>query len=117
MHVYGDGEQTRDFVYVEDVVAAFEAVLRSPAQTQGQTFNVGTGKRTSVNALYQALARQMGVERPPKYLPPKPGELRHNALEWQRLHAATGWYPRTALAEGLAKTLQHFQQQPTPRKS
>ncbi len=114
--IYGDGEQTRDFVYVKDVVAAFEAVLRNPAQTRSQTFNVGTGVRTSVNALYCALAQRIGVETPPNYLPPKSGELRHNALDWQRLHAATGWRPRTLLEEGLAETLQHFQQL-APKKS
>lgn len=109
--IYGDGEQTRDFVYVKDVVEAFLAVLEKPAQTQGRVFNVGTGERTSVNALYWALAKRVGTDIPPQYLPPKPGELRHNALDWQSLHAATGWRPRTPRSEGLAATLHYLNQQ------
>lgn len=115
--IYGDGEQTRDFVYVKDVVKAFLSVLENPTQTQGRVFNVGTGKRTSVNTLYWTLARRVGREVSPQYLPPKPGELRHNALAWQSLHAATGWHPRTPFSEGISATIQYLAQQLALRKT
>lgn len=110
--IYGDGEQTRDFVYVGDVVKAFVEVLKFPHRTQGQVFNVGTGRQTSVNQLYDHLARLTGTSQKPQYLPPKAGELRHNALSYGRLHEATGWKPLVPLEEGLALTVAAFRQRP-----
>ncbi len=106
--IYGDGQQTRDFVYVGDVVRAFLAVLSRPEQTKGETFNVGTGVETSVLMLYHHLARLTGFSQPPRHLPPKPGELRRNALQVQKLARYTGWQPQVSLAEGLARTVQAF---------
>jgi len=109
-HIYGDGLQTRDFTYVSDVVQAFLRVLRHPDTTQGQTFNVGTGQQTSVLELYQAIAQAVGVSHPPKHLPPKPGELRHNALSYHKLHKATGWQPQIPLSQGIAQTIAFFRE-------
>lgn len=106
--IYGDGLQTRDFVYVGDVVQAFLAVLSRPQQTQGEVFNVGTGLETSVLTLYHKLAELTGFREPPRHLPPKPGELRRNALNAQKLTQRTGWRPQTTLTEGLAHTVQSF---------
>ncbi|MCX8111654.1 MAG: NAD-dependent epimerase/dehydratase family protein [Bacteroidia bacterium] len=108
--IYGDGEQTRDFVYVADVVSAFLAVLRYPQRTHNETFNVGTGKPTSVNRLYHLIAAMTEAESVPTYLPPKPGELRHNALSIQKLRVATGWQPRYTLEAGIRQTVESFQQ-------
>ncbi len=111
-HIYGDGLQTRDFIYVGDVVQACLSVLHHPDTTQGQTFNVGTGKQTSVLELYQAIAQNLSFPHPPRHFPPKPGELRHNALSYQKLHRATGWQPQTPLSHGISQTLaffRHFQ--------
>jgi len=109
-YIYGDGEQTRDFVYVGDVVGALVEVLKFPQRTQGQVFNVGTGRQTSVNELWAHLARLIGTSQTPHHLPPKAGELRHNALSYQRLHEATGWKPQVSLEEGLAATVAAFRQ-------
>lgn len=109
-HIYGDGLQTRDFVYVEDVVRAFLSVLKHPATTQGETYNVGTSQQTSVLALYQTIAEAVGFPHPPKHLPPKPGELRHNALSYQKLHQATNWSPQVSLSQGVRQTVTYFRQ-------
>ena len=109
-HIYGDGLQTRDFIYVEDVVQAFLSVLHHPEATQGQTFNVGTGQQTSVLELYQAIAQTLSFPHPPRHLPAKPGELRHNALSYQKLYRATGWQPHTPLSRGISETLAFFRQ-------
>lgn len=109
-HIYGDGLQTRDFIYVEDVVEAFLSVLHHPDATQGQTFNVGTGQQTSVLELYHAIAQHLSFPHPPRHLPPKPGELRHNALSYQKLHQATGWQPRTSISQGISHTIAFFRQ-------
>ncbi len=109
-HIYGDGLQTRDFVHVEDVVQAFLSVLKHPTTTQGETYNVGTSQQTSVLDLYQTIAEVVGFPHPPKYLPPKPGELRHNTLSYQKLHQATKWTPQVTLREGIRQTVAYFRQ-------
>lgn len=109
-HIYGDGEQTRDFIHVLDVVEAFLSVIRAAEHTQGHTFNVGTGQQTAVNTLYRAIAAAVGTEAPAVYQPPKPGELRHNALSAAKLHAATGWQPARTLTEGIQQTVESFRQ-------
>jgi UDP-glucose 4-epimerase len=100
--VFGDGEQTRDFVYVDDVVHAF--VLASD-RGAGERCNIGTGERTSVNQLFRALAAATGYGHDPVYGEPRPGEIRHSALDARRAGRVLGWKPWTTLEEGLAATL------------
>ena len=100
--VYGDGEQTRDFVYVDDVVHAF---VRAMDRGDGQRFNIGTGERTSVNQLFTALAAALQYDAPPVRAPERVGELRHSALDCRRAAADLEWKPWTTLPEGLAATL------------
>ncbi|MFN2558016.1 MAG: NAD-dependent epimerase/dehydratase family protein [Nitriliruptorales bacterium] len=100
--IYGDGEQTRDFVYVDDVVQAFMLAIERGAN---ERFNIGTGERTSVNALYRALAATTGYVAAPVYAPERAGELRHNSLDISKAADLLGWEPWTTLGEGLASTL------------
>jgi UDP-glucose 4-epimerase len=105
--VYGDGEQTRDYVYVGDVVAANMLVtdldLNGAIGLDGRAFNVGTGKETSVNELARTLMAGVGHEVEVRYAEARPGELRHSCLDASRLRAA-GWAPKTSLLDGLAAT-------------
>lgn len=101
--IFGDGEQTRDFVFVADVVDAF---IRAMDAGDGLRCNIGTAEQTSVNGLFAALAELAGYERPAEYAPARPGELAHIALDWGRASAALGWKPRTPLRDGLAQTLE-----------
>src|SRR3954454_14478359 len=103
--VYGDGEQTRDFVYVDDVVDAF---VRATEKGGGLLINVGTGVETSVQQLFDAMARLVGFKGQARYEPPRPGELRRSALDPGRAAIHLGWKPWTSLDEGLARTLEHF---------
>ena len=100
--VFGDGEQTRDFVYVDDVVHAFVLAMD---RGDGQRFNIGTGERTSVNQLYAALAAALAYEAPPTHAPERVGELRHSSLDCRSAAAGLGWKPWTTLPQGLAATL------------
>lgn len=100
--IYGDGEQTRDFVYVDDVVQAFILAMDGGVE---ERFNIGTGERTSVNALYRALATTTGYGAPPVYAPERAGELRHSALDTSKAAELLGWKPSTTLVEGLASIL------------
>jgi UDP-glucose 4-epimerase len=97
--VFGDGEQTRDFVYVDDVVDAF---ARAATRGGGLVCNVGTGTETTVNALLATLSALVGVEPEIRYAPQRQGEQRRYALDPTRAAIHLGWRPWTALETGSA---------------
>lgn len=105
--IFGDGEQTRDYVYVGDVVAANMLLsdARIPRSTglDDRAFNVGTGKQTSVNALAETLASAAGRALDVRYAAARPGELQHSSLDANKLRGH-GWEPRTDLRSGLGAT-------------
>jgi UDP-glucose 4-epimerase len=101
--IYGDGEQTRDYVYVADVAEAAAAAL---ASTAAGVVNVSTARETSVNALYARLCAALGLSREPEYADARPGDVRRSVLDNRRARAVLGWAPRTSLEEGLALTVQ-----------
>lgn len=105
--IYGDGSQTRDFVYVQDVVRACMETAVSP-DTGGLTFNVGTGRSTTINELWQTVGRLSGCLRRPAYAPPRAGDIRHSLARIERLRSATGFAPRVPLDEGLSQTLRWY---------
>lgn len=100
--IYSDGEQSRDFVFVDDVVGALVAAMDGG---DGERLNVGTGRRTSVNALFAVLAELTGYARPPSYAPARSGELDHIALDVFRAIEVLGWSPTTDLRSGLEATI------------
>ena len=101
--IFGTGDDTRDYVYIDDVV---DALALAAGQTgNGLRLNIGTGRETSVRMLHQILAEV--VERPdtPTFLPPRPGELHRVALDSTAAARVLGWRPRTDLPEGIARTV------------
>ncbi len=100
--IFGDGEQTRDFVYVDDVVDAF---VRAATKGGGLLCNIGTGKEVSVNQLFAEMASQAGVELEPGFEPPRPGELRRSCLDPSRAGIQLGWSSWTELGPGTAAVL------------
>ena len=105
--IYGDGEQVRDFVYVGDVVCANMAALGVPA-AEPVVVNVGTGRGTSINALWRALAAiaQPGVG--PYHEPARAGDILCSVLDPGRATAMMGWRPEVALEDGLRRTWEWF---------
>jgi UDP-glucose 4-epimerase len=103
--IFGDGEQTRDYVFVDDVADAF---VRAAERGSGLTCNIGTGVETSVNELYRAMADNAGVEADAQYAPARPGELARSALDAGRAGLHLGWTPFTTLQAGTAATLEWF---------
>jgi UDP-glucose 4-epimerase len=103
--IFGDGEQTRDYVYVEDTVEAFAAAMD---RASGEIVNIGTGLETSVNALHAMLAEIVGSPSEPTYGPQPEGELRRIALDNSLAASVLGWSPRTDLSSGLARTVEHL---------
>jgi UDP-glucose 4-epimerase len=98
--IYGDGRQTRDYVYVGDVV---DAVLRAAAHAGG-VYNVGTGVETSVLDLYDEIGRATGVERAAEHVPARLGELQRSVLDPAAAERELGWRAQTSLAAGLRAT-------------
>ena len=101
--IFGDGEQTRDFVYVDDVVDAF---VRAASKGGGLVCNIGTGQETSVNTLFQEMAAQAGVVVEPDYQPLRAGELARNCLDPTRARIQLGWNPWTELGAGTSATIE-----------
>ncbi|HEU4868568.1 MAG TPA: NAD-dependent epimerase/dehydratase family protein [Actinomycetota bacterium] len=106
--IFGDGSQTRDYVFVTDVVEAFFA---ASAKGDGETFNIGTGVETSVNDLYARMAAICGVEAEPVYRPARPGELERSCLSSAKAGGILGWSPQKDLDEGLAETIEFLRTQ------
>ena len=106
--IYGDGGQTRDFVYVADVAAATRAALRSAAEGP---LNVGTGRETSVREVVDGLIRSAGGTVTPDFQPAREGEVARACLDAGRAERLLGWKPQTSLAAGLALTHRHFASQ------
>ncbi len=107
--INGDGEQTRDYVYVEDVAAANLRALERP-EVVG-CVNVGTGIETSVNELHRALTRAAGLEVAAQHGPAKPGEQRRSCLSPALAKQRLGWAPSVPLRDGLARTLDFFKRE------
>lgn len=99
--IHGDGQQTRDLVFVDDVVDAFVRAGRTGGRTR---MLVGTGVRTSVRRVFDLCAAATGYEREPIMAPVRPGEVRHSALDAARARSLLGWEPWTTLDEGIVAT-------------
>ncbi len=106
--IFGDGSQTRDFVYVDDVVDAF---ARAAGRADGELLNIGTGVETSVNDLYGTLAAAAGADQQPKFAPARPGELARSCLDPTRAGTQLGWKPWTSMADGAAAVADWFRGQ------
>ena len=107
--VFGTGEQTRDFVYVDDVVDAF---ARAADTAPGLLLNIGTGEETSVNRLYRAMADAAGVEAEPVMAEARAGELDRSALDRAKATTELGWTPQVSLDDGVARVLDWFRTRP-----
>ncbi|HUK14518.1 MAG TPA: NAD-dependent epimerase/dehydratase family protein [Thermoanaerobaculaceae bacterium] len=103
--INGDGRQTRDYVFVGDIVAANLAALGRPGFA---TYNVGTGRETDVVELYRQLAAAVGSDRPATHGPAKPGEQRRSCISSARIARELGVVPVTSIEQGLRETAAWF---------
>lgn len=102
--IYGDGETSRDFTYVDNVVQANLAAREAPA-APGHVYNVGNGARTTLTQLYQTLATMIPGAPPPQYGPERTGDVRHSLADLTAIERDLGYRPRVDLAAGLQATL------------
>jgi len=109
--IHGDGEQTRDFTYVENVVQANLLAIRAPAdQVDGRVFNLATGRQASLNEVYAILQRVTGYRRPPVYAAARQADIRRSLADISAARHALGFRPTVDLEEGLRKTVDWYQQ-------
>ncbi|HXK59571.1 MAG TPA: SDR family oxidoreductase [Acidobacteriota bacterium] len=106
--IYGDGEQTRDFVYVDDIVRANLLAAESPVA--GIALNIASGQRYSLNSLVLILNDVLNLDFQPKYEPARPGEVRHSLADISLATKTLGYRPEVSLREGLLRTIAWFRE-------
>jgi UDP-glucose 4-epimerase len=101
--IYGDGEQSRDFIHVDDVVETIARIIRTPNDSDG-TYNLGSGRATTINQLVRILQRIIGDEEfQPVYAPARPGDIRHSQADIGKARRSLGFEPLTSLEKGLER--------------
>ena len=106
--IYGDGEQSRDFTYIENVIQA--NVLAAEGDVTGETFNMACGNRITVNKLVETLNRKLDTDLDPIYDDPRPGDVRHSAADISKARELLGYDPEVSFEEGIERTIAAFEQ-------
>jgi len=109
--IKGDGEQTRDFTYVENVAEGNIACCTAPEEAAGKVYNIACGDRTSVNDLARSLIEMMGSDVEPEYIDPQPGDVRDSQADNRRARELLGWEPSVDFKEGLRRTIAWYNNQ------
>ena len=105
--VYGDGEQSRDFTYIDNVIEANLLALHAP-NAPGEVCNIGSGRRVTLNQLIRILEELLGVRAQVTHASPKPGDVRHSLADISKATRVLGYVPQTDIEEGLRKTVEAF---------
>lgn len=105
--IYGDGEQSRDFTHIENAIEA--NVLAAEGDVTGETFNVGTGSRVTVNELVTRINDHLGTAIAPSYDEPRPGDVRHSHADISKARELLGYEPVTTFHNGLEQTIEALQ--------
>ena len=108
--IYGDGEQSRDFTYVDNVVAANLSAARAP-DAAGAVLNIACGERFSVNQLLSSLKAILGSQVEARYVEARPGDVRHSQASIEQARKLIGYEPQVSLEEGLRRTVDWFRSQ------
>lgn len=107
--IFGDGEQSRDFTYVEDVAELCLKAAHAPGAA-GKMYNAGNGGRFTLNFIWHLLQKMEGVDIPPRYGPARAGDVRHSMADTTAVTAELGHAPRFTIQEGLKRTLEWYRQ-------
>jgi UDP-glucose 4-epimerase len=110
LSIFGDGEQSRDFTYVANIVRANLLAARHPRRLQGDVFNVGAGQRTSLNELLALLNQITGQQRQAAYSPGRSGDVRHSLADITKARDILGYQPAVSLQQGLEQTLAWYRE-------
>ena len=105
--IFGDGEQSRDFTYIDNVVEANLCAMDAE-DVAGSAFNIAAGKRTSLNELIELIAEITRRPLKPRHEPPRPGDVRHSEADVGRAEQELGYRPVISLEEGLRRTIETY---------
>ena len=105
--IYGDGEQSRDFIFVDDVVSA--NLVAAESSIQGKSLNIACGQGFAINALVEILGEILGLELTAEHQPPRPAEVRHSVADISLAGQLIGFHPGISFREGLRQTVEWFQ--------
>ena len=108
--IYGDGNQYRDFIFVQDVIRS-NLLAGSMKKAVGRTFNIGTGRFVSINQLWEVIRRQAGLDIQPDYQPRRPGEILESVADIGRAEKRLGFKPQYALEAGIQMILEWYREQ------
>jgi nucleoside-diphosphate-sugar epimerase len=103
--IFGDGEQSRDFIFVADAVEANLGAVEAPDEALGEVFNIACGERTTVNTLVHEISELMGVSVMPLYTDPRPGDILHSFADIGKARRVLGFEPLVGFKQGLRKTV------------
>src|SRR5438128_1689981 len=107
--IFGDGEQSRDFTYIDNAVEANLLACKAPAaQAAGEMCNVATGRRVTLNETFRALQKLTGYSREPKYGHERGGDIKHSLADISKAEARLGYKPKVGFEEGLQKTVEWY---------
>jgi UDP-glucose 4-epimerase len=110
--IYGDGEQSRDFTYIDNAVQANLLSATAPAEkVAGRVFNIATGRRFTLNQTFDILKNLTGFTGKPNYEPPRAGDIRHSLADISRAQEAFNYEPAVGFEEGLKRTVQWYSEQ------
>src|SRR5579864_7400925 len=110
--VFGDGEQSRDFTYVDNAVEANLLACKAPAaKAAGQVFNVATGRRVTLNETFKALQALTSYRGEPKYGPERGGDIKHSLADISKAEGALSYKPKVHFEEGLRRTVEWYREQ------
>jgi UDP-glucose 4-epimerase len=113
-HIFGDGEQSRDFTYVANVVRALILAGESGPESNGQALNVGCGSRTTLLQLVATLNELLGTSLAPVFSPSRPGDIRHSHADIGLAERLLGYRPEVSVEAGLAHTISWFERRTVP---
>jgi UDP-glucose 4-epimerase len=110
--IFGDGKQSRDFTYIDNVISANLLAAKAPAaQVAGEVFNVATGARFDLNQTFQLLKNITGYSGDVKYAPERPGDVKHSLADLSRTEKQLGYKPLVNFEEGLRRTVEWYRGQ------
>jgi nucleoside-diphosphate-sugar epimerase len=104
--IYGDGEQSRDFTFIENATQA--NILAAEGDVTGEAFNVGCGGRVTINELVERLNEHLGIEIQPEHSDPRPGDIRHSHADISKAEQLLGYTPSVEFTEGIEKTIEYY---------
>ncbi len=111
--IFGDGEQTRDLTYIENVVEVNLRAMAAEGLEPGTILNVGGGQRISINELYREIAVSLGSDLQPQYKPSRAGDVRHSLASIERARELLGWTPQVDWRTGLEETVAWYRERET----